>query len=52
MDLAIRIGYGRVIAGVHYPDDIVSDQKLGQAYADVIVEQPAFKDAVKRIGKN
>jgi len=52
MDLAIRIGYGRVIAGVHYPDDIVSGQKLGQAYADVIVEQPAFKDAVKRIGKN
>jgi len=49
MDLAIRIGYGRVIAGVHYPDDIVSGQKLGHAYADVIVEQPAFKDAVKRI---
>lgn len=49
MDLAIRVSYGRVIAGVHYPDDIISGQKLGHAYADVIVEQPAFKEAVKRI---
>jgi len=49
IELATRIGYGRVIAGVHYPIDIISGQKLGHAYADVIVEQSAFKDAVKRI---
>jgi len=49
IELATRIGYGRVIAGVHYPIDITSGQKLGHAYADVIVEQPAFKDAVRRI---
>jgi acid phosphatase (class A) len=47
--LAEQIGYGRVIAGVHYPEDIVAGQKLGNAYADVIVRQPSFKEAVVRI---
>jgi len=49
VDLARQIGYGRVIGGVHYPIDILAGQKLGQAYADVIVQQPAFKKAVRRI---
>jgi len=49
MDLARQIGYGRVTAGVHYPIDVVFGQKLGEAFADVIVKQPAFKDAVERI---
>ena len=49
MDLAMRVGYGRVIAGVHYPMDVLTGQKLGAAYADVIVQQPAFKQAVQRI---
>ncbi|WP_421724250.1 phosphatase PAP2 family protein [Bauldia sp.] len=46
MDLAERVGYGRVVAGVHYPIDITAGQTLGHAYADVIVAQPAFRDAV------
>lgn len=49
IELAQQIGYGRVIAGVHYPTDILAGAKLGHAYADVIVEQAAFKQAVKRI---
>jgi len=49
MDLARQIGYGRVTAGVHYPIDVIFGQKLGDAFADVIVEQPAFKEAIKRI---
>ncbi len=49
MDLARQIGYGRVTAGVHYPIDVILGQKLGDAFADVIVEQPAFKEAIKRI---
>jgi len=49
MDLAEQIGYGRVIAGVHYPLDVLNGQKLANAYADVIVEQPAFKQAVQNI---
>ncbi|MEM7023633.1 MAG: phosphatase PAP2 family protein [Pseudomonadota bacterium] len=48
-DLAQQIGYGRVIAGVHYPVDVVEGQRLGNAYADVILEQPAFKEALARI---
>ena len=38
-----------MIAGVHYPMDVLAGQKLGNAYADVIVKQPAFKQAVQRI---
>jgi acid phosphatase (class A) len=49
MDLARQIGYGRVTAGVHYPIDVIFGQKLGDAFADVIVQQPAFKQAIKRI---
>ena len=49
MDLGLRIGYGRVIAGVHYPIDVLAGQKLGNAYADVIVEQPAFRNDVAGI---
>lgn len=49
MDLATQIAHGRVIAGVHYPIDVVSGQELGNAYADIIVAQPTFADAVERI---
>jgi acid phosphatase (class A) len=49
MDLATRIAHGRVIAGVHYPIDVVAGKKLGNAYADIIVEQPAFINAINRV---
>lgn len=49
MDLARQIGYGRVTAGVHYPIDVIFGQKLGNAFAEVIVRQPAFKQAIERI---
>lgn len=48
-ELGMQIGYGRVIAGVHYPMDVLAGQKLGNAYADVIIKQKAFKDALARI---
>jgi len=47
--LGRQIGYGRVIAGVHYPVDVTAGQKLGNAYADVIVTQPAFHEALQQI---
>nr|WP_258571326.1 phosphatase PAP2 family protein [Flavimaribacter sediminis] len=49
MALAVDIGYGRVIAGVHYPDDVVAGQKLGAAYADAILAQPTYAEAKRRI---
>ena len=49
MDLARRIGYGRVIGGVHYPVDITSGQTLGAAYADAVVANEAFKLAVAKL---
>ena len=52
MDLANRIGHGRVIAGVHYPMDVASGQVLGHAYADAILSGPAFHEAVANIRLN
>ena len=49
MELARRLGYGRVIGGVHFAMDVLAGEKLGQADADVIVEQPAFTQAIERI---
>jgi len=46
MDLAHRIGYGRVVAGLHYPVDVISGQILGNTYADAIIATSAFKESV------
>lgn len=46
MELGKQIGYGRAIAGIHYPIDVVAGQKLGNAYADVILKQPAYREAI------
>ena len=46
MELALQIGYGRAIAGVHYPMDIVAGQKLGNVYGDAITQSQAFKEAL------
>lgn len=49
MELGLQIGYGRAIAGVHYPMDVVSGQKLGNACSDAIVKGPAFTEALVKI---
>ncbi|MEM7009772.1 MAG: phosphatase PAP2 family protein [Thermodesulfobacteriota bacterium] len=49
MELALQIGYGRVIAGVHYPIDVIAGQVLGKLYADVIVESDTFNEAITKI---
>lgn len=45
-ELGRNIGYGRVIGGVHYPMDVVSGQKLGHAYMEIIREQPSYQQAL------
>ena len=49
MDLANRIGHGRVVAGVHYPMDVSQGQNLGTAYADAIIAGPAFQASIAEI---
>ncbi|WP_306144974.1 phosphatase PAP2 family protein [Roseibium sp. MMSF_3412] len=49
LDLATRIGHGRVVAGVHYPMDVSEGQKLGHAYADAIIAGPAFQNAIANV---
>ena len=49
IDFAHRIGYGRVVAGLHYPVDVTSGQVLGNAYADAIIAGRGFKEFVAEI---
>ena len=49
VDLANRIAYGRVIAGQHFPVDVTSGLTLGNAYADVILKQPAYEKAMSEL---
>lgn len=57
-----ELGWDRVIAGVHYPSDIVAGRVLGKAIARAMMANPAFKqdfakakaevaEAKKRAGK-
>ncbi|MEM6582575.1 MAG: phosphatase PAP2 family protein [Pseudomonadota bacterium] len=47
---AMQIGYGRVLAGVHFPGDVLAGQQLGHAFADVILRQDAFRSALTKVG--
>ncbi|WP_372571744.1 phosphatase PAP2 family protein [Ruegeria jejuensis] len=49
IDLAEQIGYGRVTGGVHYPMDVLAGQTLGHAYADAIIANPAFQEAIAQV---
>lgn len=44
-----HVGYNRVLVGVHFPSDVRAGQKLGTAYAEAILQQPAWAEAKKRI---
>jgi acid phosphatase (class A) len=44
MDRAREIGWDRVIAGVHYPSDIVAGRVLGQALAQALLANPGFQE--------
>jgi acid phosphatase (class A) len=52
LELGRQIGYGRVIAGAHFPIDVLAGQKLGEHYSDTIVKQKTFLEAVARIRRS
>jgi acid phosphatase (class A) len=37
-----RAGFDRVLAGVHYPSDVLAGQRLGEALAAALLQDPAF----------
>ncbi|MFL5262267.1 MAG: phosphatase PAP2 family protein [Anaeromyxobacteraceae bacterium] len=41
-DCGQRVGFDRVLAGVHYPTDVLGGQRLGEALAAALLEDPAF----------
>ena len=43
LELGRQVGYDRVIAGVHYPSDVLAGQQLGDAIADALLATPAFR---------
>jgi acid phosphatase (class A) len=52
LELGRQIGYGRVMAGAHFPIDVLAGQTLGEAYADTIAKQETFLEAVARIRRS
>ncbi|WOO40971.1 phosphatase PAP2 family protein [Rubellicoccus peritrichatus] len=48
-ELGYQEGYNRVVGGVHFPSDVRAGEKLGKAYAEAILAQPAWKKATEVI---
>lgn len=40
LEAGLRAGYDRVVAGVHYPSDVLAGQRLGGALADELLASP------------
>jgi acid phosphatase (class A) len=43
LEVGRRLGYDRVLAGVHYPSDVLAGQRLGAALADGLLADPRFR---------
>jgi acid phosphatase (class A) len=48
MSLGRQLGDDRLIAGVHYPSDVVAGQKLGAAIAQKLLANPDFRAALAK----
>jgi membrane-associated phospholipid phosphatase len=48
VELGRRVGYDRVVAGVHYPSDVLGGQQLGAALADALLADASFAAELER----
>ncbi len=46
LDRGQRIGFDRVVAGVHFPSDVAAGRVLGQAIARALLANPGFRAAL------
>jgi acid phosphatase (class A) len=43
-----RIGFDRVLGGVHWPSDVEAGQRLGEALADALLARPGLRAQLER----
>jgi acid phosphatase (class A) len=49
LEVGRRVGYDRVLAGVHYPSDVLAGQHLGEALAEAILATPGLRAEIAGI---
>lgn len=49
LEAGLRAGYDRVVAGVHYPTDVLAGQRLGAALADALLASPEIRGKVEAV---
>jgi acid phosphatase (class A) len=45
----LRPGYDRVMAGVHYPSDVLGGFRLGEALAELFLADPALRESIETV---
>ena len=49
LEIGRRLGYDRVVAGVHYPSDVLAGQRLGESLADTMLADPDLRAEIAAI---
>lgn len=47
--VGLRVGYDRVVGGVHYPSDVTAGQQLGVAIADALLADPEMQRMIEDV---
>lgn len=49
LEVGRRVGSDRVLAGVHYPSDVLAGQRLGEALAAAMLATPSFRAEIAEV---